>query len=104
MISLDNEHKLLKLIEQIQLRQEQLERLIRLRVELADRQWFSTDEVAKLVDRRPFTVREWCRKKRMLARKRETGRGNQPDWQISACEVQHFRDHGLRPEVDQSHA
>ena len=97
MISLDNEHKLLKLIEQIQLRQEHLERLIRQRVELADRQWFSTDEVAKLVDRRPFTVREWCRKGRLLARKRQTGRGNKPEWEIEASEVERFHNHGLRP-------
>lgn len=61
----------------------------------ASRAWFSTEEVAALLGKAPFTVRAWCRNGRIEARKREAGRGKWGEWEISAEEIARYRDHGL---------
>ena len=59
-------------------------------------QWFSTEEVASEIGRRPFTVRQWCRLGRLQARKRVTGRGGIAEWEIPLEELERYRNHGLR--------
>ena len=43
--------------------------------------WYSPDEVAKILGKQPYTVREWCRYMRINARKRPTGRGDAKEWE-----------------------
>jgi predicted site-specific integrase-resolvase len=38
--------------------------------------FYTTDEVAEILGKAPFTVREWCRLGRVHAEKRACGRGN----------------------------
>lgn len=59
--------------------------------------WYSVNEVAAIVKRAAWTVREWCRDGRIDARKRETGRGDTLDWEIPRTGLEHYREHGLRP-------
>ena len=81
-----------------------LERLERIEAQLAvlvERQtvkdWYSTDEVAKLLCKAEFTVREWCRLGRIKASKRQSGRGAYPAWVISHEELLRYQREGLLP-------
>jgi hypothetical protein len=58
---------------------------------------YSAAEVAAILGKRPFTVREWCRLQRINATKRPWGRGNEREWEISHEELVRFRNHGLLP-------
>lgn len=64
---------------------------------------YTTDEVAVLLGRRPFTVREWCRLGRIHAEKRDTGRGNTLEWSVSHDELERIRNHGLLPAPSYRH-
>jgi len=66
-------------------------------VSAAAREWFSPDEVARLVGRAAYSVREWCRLGRIQARKRDCGRGRYLAWAIHVDQVRFYLDHGLRP-------
>ena len=70
--------------------------------QLVDRQtvkeWYSTGEVAKLLGKAEFTVREWCRRGRIKAQKRRSGRGLHKSWVISHEELQRIQREGLLPE------
>jgi hypothetical protein len=48
------------------------------------KEFYTTVEVASLLGRRPFTVREWCRNGRVHAEKTHSGRGAEAEWRISA--------------------
>lgn len=61
------------------------------------KEWYSTAEAAKLLQRSEYSVREWCRQKRVFASKRSYARGKYPEWQISHAELQRIRNEGLRP-------
>ena len=63
----------------------------------AGKKWFTPAEAAKILERRPFTVREWCRHGRIKARKRNVGRGAEASWEISLEEIERYRNHGLLP-------
>jgi hypothetical protein len=43
---------------------------------------YSPVEVAEILGKKPYTVREWCRLKRINARKRPYGRGDADEWEI----------------------
>lgn len=79
----------------------QLERMETLLRSLADREmikdWYSTDEFARLVGKAEFTVREWARLGRIHAQKRQSGRGAHPAWVVSHSELLRYRQHGLLP-------
>ena len=59
--------------------------------------WYTTTEVATLLGKAEFTVREWCRLGRVNADKRDCGRGNSLEWIISHEELMRIRNHGLLP-------
>lgn len=61
------------------------------------KEYYSTGEVAKILGRAEFTVREWCRNGRIWANKRECGRGRTKEWMISHPELQRVRNEGLLP-------
>jgi Helix-turn-helix domain len=62
-----------------------------------ERQFFSTSEVAVLLGKAEFTVREWCRLGRIEAKRRECGRGKRGEWMIAREEVERVRNQGLLP-------
>jgi hypothetical protein len=81
--------------------EERLERIESMLVRLVERQsvkdWYTTEELARLLGRAEFTVREWCRLGRINAEKRRSGRGAIPAWVISHQELLRYQRHGLLP-------
>src|SRR5260221_9985381 len=61
------------------------------------KEWYSTAEVAGILSKAEFTVREWCRLKRIRAAKKECGRGVSSEWIISHEELVRIQNHGLLP-------
>ena len=61
------------------------------------KEFYSTAEVAELLDRAEWTVREWCRLGRVHAEKRQCGRGPAGEWMISHEELERIRSEGLLP-------
>ena len=59
--------------------------------------WYSTTEVARILGKAEFTVREWCRLGRIYAEKQSSGRGSSFAWAISQGEVLRFQREGLLP-------
>ena len=68
---------------------------------LIDRQtakdWYTTEEFARIVGRAEFTCREWCRRGRIRAEKKDSGRGAHAAWAISHEELVRFQREGLLP-------
>lgn len=62
------------------------------------KEWYTTEEVAAIVNKAPFTVREWCRHGRIHAMKRDCGRGKTKEWIISHEELMRLQVDGLLPE------
>ena len=58
---------------------------------------YSTTDVAKILGKAEFTVREWCRQRRVRAEKRQCGRGNSKEWMISHSELERIQAEGLLP-------
>ena len=56
---------------------------------------YTTAEAAKILQRRPYTVREWCRLGRVNAYKTESGRGIDEEWRISREELIRIQNEGL---------
>jgi excisionase family DNA binding protein len=59
------------------------------------RERYTVEEVAEMLDKSPYTVREWCREGRINATKRPERRGGAELWNISAAEVARYKDEGL---------
>jgi hypothetical protein len=81
-----------------------LERLDKVEALLAEllrqrtaKDWYSTGEVAEILGKAEFTVREWCRQGRVHAAKRPCGRGRAKEWAISHAELERIRNEGLLP-------
>ncbi|MDA7980917.1 MAG: helix-turn-helix domain-containing protein [Pirellulales bacterium] len=90
------------LANQILERLERIEQLLVTRFGVSESKLsYSTGEVAEMVDRAEFTVREWCRRGRLRCHKRQCGRGHSKEWSISREELDRFRNEGLRP-VDEA--
>lgn len=80
-------------------RLERIEQTLQLLVEQRTvKEWYSTAEIAKLLGKAEFTVREWCRLGRVNAQKRKCGRGVNSEWIISHEELNRIRNEGLLPE------
>jgi hypothetical protein len=60
------------------------------------REWYAVDEFARIVGRSEFTCREWCRRGRIQAQKKQSGRGVHTSWAISHAELQRYQREGLR--------
>ena len=58
---------------------------------------YSTAEVAEILGKAEFTVREWCRNGRIWAEKRQCGRGASKEWTISHEELTRIQNDGLLP-------
>ena len=71
-----------------------LEQLVRQR---AAKDWYDVGEVAQLLGKAEFTVREWCRLGRIRAQKRRSGRGAFPAWVVAHAEVLRYQREGLLP-------
>lgn len=68
-----------------------------LKAPATDRASYSVEEVAEMLGKAPFTVREWCRDGRINASKRAEKRGGTEMWSISAQEVTRYQNDGLLP-------
>jgi transposase len=80
-------------------RLERIENVLSTLVELRTiKDFYSTDEVAAILSKAEFTVREWCRRHRISAEKRRSGRGKYQSWVISREELQRIQREGLLPE------
>ena len=88
------DENLTEVVERLSRIEAVLQTLVRNR---AVKDWYSTSEVAALVDKAEYTVREWCRQKRLLASKKPYSRGAHPEWLISHAELVRFQNEGLRP-------
>jgi hypothetical protein len=81
--------------------EERLDKIETMLAALVERQqvkeWYTTEEFAKLVGKAEFTVREWCRHGRVKAEKRVSGRGAFPAWVISHQELLRYQREGLLP-------
>ena len=87
---LDNEtlaHRLERIEESLRL-------LLRNRVV---KRYYSTTDIARVLGKAEFTVREWCRHHRVRAEKRPCGRGNSKEWMISHEELERIQAEGLLP-------
>ncbi len=78
--------------------EEKLDTLIQQRL---IKEYYSTGEVARIVGRSEFTVRQWCRLRRVHAQKRPSGRGPSREWMISHAELQRIQSEGLLPLRDE---
>jgi hypothetical protein len=89
-------------LEQSIVNQQVLERLGRIEILLHDlkdaqtiKESYTTAEIAQLLGKAEFTLREWCRHGRVHATKRPCGRGCSKQWAISHAELQRIRNEGL---------
>jgi hypothetical protein len=57
--------------------------------------WYTTAEIAQIVAKSEYTVREWCRHGRIKAVKRKSGRGPHAAWVVSHDELQRYEREGL---------
>lgn len=79
-------------------RLEKLEALLTLLVERQQvREWYSTGQVAQLLGKCEYTVRQWCRMGRVNATKKSSGRGAHMAWTISNDELLRVQRDGLLP-------
>jgi Helix-turn-helix domain len=63
-----------------------------------EKDWYTTAQVAAILDRSEYTVREWSRQGRIRAEKKGSGRGKYQSWVISHAELLRFQREGLLPE------
>lgn len=78
-------------------RLDKIEAMLALLVERQqERGWYSVEEFARVVGRSEFTCREWCRRGRILAEKKNSGRGAHSSWAIPHTELQRYQREGLR--------
>ena len=85
-------------VQDIQERLSRIEEVLEhLRQERTVKDWYTTTEVATLLGKAEFTVREWCRLGRVHAAKRSCGRGCSQEWIISHDELTRIRNEGLLP-------
>jgi hypothetical protein len=62
-----------------------------------EREWYSVEEAAKIIDKSEFTTRQWANLGRINAEKRADRRGASALWRISASEIRRYKEEGLLP-------
>jgi len=90
--------------DQLQVSVQMLERMGKIETMLADlirqrhvAEWYTTDQVAAILGKAKFTVREWCRQGRVHCQKKNNGRGQHRSWTISHDELLRIQREGLLP-------
>ena len=86
----------------LELHLDRLETLLKDLVELVSvkgtvKEFYTTEDVAVLLGKRPYTVRNWCRLGRVIAQKAQAGRGGEEEWRISHEELVRIQNEGLLP-------
>jgi hypothetical protein len=61
------------------------------------KEFYTVEDFAKIVGRAEYTCREWCRQKRIAAKKLPHGRGNEGEWRIPHEELIRYQKEGLHP-------
>ncbi len=98
-------HDLARRLDGLELHLERLETLLTELVELVTvkgtvKEFYTTEEAAVLLGKRPFTVRNWCRLGRVNAVKSRAGRGGEEEWRIAHAEVLRIQNEGLLPPAE----
>ncbi len=62
-----------------------------------EKEWYSIAEVAEILGKATFTVREWARLGRVNAIKRPSGRSRASEWMIAHTEIKRIQNKGLLP-------
>ena len=79
--------------------EERLEKIESLLVVLVERQqvrdWYSVEGFARIVGLAAYTVREHCRRGRLKAAKKQSGRGKFASWSLAHAELLRFQREGL---------
>jgi len=79
-----------------QARLERIEQVLRQLVEhRLIKESYTPAEAAEILGKKPYTVREWCRLRRINASKRPCSRGDSEEWEISYSELERIKAHGL---------
>lgn len=92
------ELEVLEAVQRVERRLDRFEKLLDMLVkEKVKKDFYTTADFAKLVDRDSYTVREWCRLGRVNADKYPTGHGTSLDWRISHVELERYEREGLLP-------
>lgn len=79
-------------------RLDRIEGLLGQLVRQSTKDYYSTEEFAARVGLAAYTVREHCRRGRLKAAKKQSGRGKFASWCLSREELRRFERHGLLPE------
>lgn len=61
------------------------------------KEWYTIAEIAHIVGRSEYTVREWCRHGRVRAEKSRVGCGNSTEWRVSHTELARIQNEGPLP-------
>ena len=83
---------LLMLLDRLERIEDSLRALMQLKI---IQKFYSTADVAKILGKAEFTVRDWCRLRRIRAEKRSCGRGHSLEWMISHEELDRLKAEGL---------
>ena len=73
------------------------QRLDALLAKESPKDWYTPSELAVVLKKSEFTVREWCRLGRISAEKRKSGRGAHANWVVPHNELLRYQRHGLLP-------
>jgi hypothetical protein len=74
-----------------------IEAMLTILVRQVVREWHMTQQVAQMVGKAEFTVREWCRQGRIRAVKKRSGRGAHASWAVAHEAVLQYQREGLLP-------
>jgi DNA-directed RNA polymerase specialized sigma24 family protein len=83
-----------EVLERLDRVENRLAELVRLRTA---KEFYTTAEIAALLGKAEFTVREWCRHGRVHCQKKLNGRGRSSSWAISHEELLRIQREGLLP-------
>jgi hypothetical protein len=64
----------------------------------AAKEFYEVEEFARLVGKSCFTCREWCRRVRIRADKKLSGRGAYARWVVPHAELLRYQREGLLPD------
>ncbi|QDU98625.1 helix-turn-helix domain-containing protein [Lignipirellula cremea] len=85
-------------MDEIITRLQRIENLLEhLQAERVSKEFYSIAEVAQMVGRSEYTVREWCRHERVRGQKSRVGCGGTTEWRISHAELLRIQNEGPLP-------